>query len=141
MLENRFREQEWYGSAAATWQPASFMTWSLATDIYHTKLRRSGEFIGDSSNPTRNSWLTNLGLLLRFRKVSLQSGLLATQVSDRISRVNTAEAIHRITPPLPCNINHPTAFRCVSVFFIRKYSACPLSTTCTIRSWKREPAT
>lgn len=98
MLENRFREQEWYGSAAATWQPASFMTWSLATDIYHTKLRRSGEFIGDSSNPTRNSWLTNLGLLLRFRKVSLQSGLLATQVSDRISRVNTAEAIHRITP-------------------------------------------
>lgn len=97
-LENRFREQEWYGSAAVTWKPNEIMTWSLASDYFHTRLRRSGEFIGDSSNPSRNSWLTNLGLLLQFNRLNIQPGLLATLISDRIAGSLPAKDIHRVTP-------------------------------------------
>ena len=105
-LENRFREREFYVSGALRKEAAQNLRLSLSSDFFHTRLTRSGAFLGDTANPIRNSSMTHLGLQWLPGRLQVQGGLLGTYISDKIGRGRAAKDIFRVTPTVGLMYRH-----------------------------------
>lgn len=99
-LENRFHEKEWYGSAAFKYNILNNVDIAFASDIFKTSLRRSGEFIGDSANPVRMSWLNNIAASWKLNRLNIQGNVLSSMLNDRLLNSEAGKQVRKITPAL-----------------------------------------
>lgn len=103
-LENRFTEQEIYGSVAIQQRFTHWLTASVSGDGFYNQLRRSGEFLTDTANPNRTGWLANLAAKASWQRITLQGSLLYQQITDRINANKTPAGFQRLTPTVMLSV-------------------------------------
>jgi hypothetical protein len=103
-LENRFTEQELYGSVAMEHRFNNWFTTSVSGDGFYNQLRRSGEFLTDTANPNRTGWLLNLAVKANGQRFTLQSNLLYQQITDHINATKTPAGFQRLTPTVMLSV-------------------------------------
>lgn len=80
-LDNRFKQQELYFSAANQYQITSFWQASLSSDYARQDLDAN---LDDFAYPTRDTWLVALASEWHWQRFKLQANVLRTYVNDKV---------------------------------------------------------
>lgn len=98
---DRNRQQEYYGTVTAFYQPREDLSVSLATDLAVNKLWNN---LPECPFPTRYTSLTALAVKYRYRFLSLTANLLNTYTVDEVRRGKRPPNREKLTPAISLSL-------------------------------------
>jgi vitamin B12 transporter len=111
-LDDRYKQQEIYGSAAVSHRMGNYFSFSLAADLASTRLRAN---INNFPSPTRTSLWDNFVLQFNKSHWQLNASLLYTLISDKTEKGIAATVKNKFTPAFAAgyktNPESPILFR------------------------------
>lgn len=94
-LNNTYLQHEYYVSQALVYPFHNHFHISLASDLFFNTLDAN---LHNFANPSRQSWLTNLGAQFKKNRIDLQAGLLASLINDEVMLGNAAGFYSAFSP-------------------------------------------
>lgn len=103
-LQNFFRQQSAYGSAAMEWLTSKFISFHYAADFVWDKLERTDDFAVNYANPKRYSLIQNAGVSFRKGGMGIQSNILHSLIWEQAGSGSGAGNISQLSPSLSVNV-------------------------------------
>lgn len=99
-LENKYRQQEMYVSAAADKKLFSLFTLGLSSDYFINSLQRKDKVFTPFASPVRYNWISHAALQANGKKIQAQAGFLYYHQQEKVKTGNAAVGIKRLNPAL-----------------------------------------
>jgi len=96
------RQDEYYGSAAISWQPLPTLGFSLAQDLFHNQLKTNIPLYNNEQTPDPRRWtsLTALSARFRYDRLRATANLVATYATETVKTIEAPDDRRRLSPTL-----------------------------------------
>lgn len=108
MLENFFRQQSLYGSAAVEWKISGDFRIHYAADFTWEELKRTDSFAINYASPQRKSVVQNAGINFLFGKMNFQADLLHNLIDEVVKTGLAGKTFRRFSPSVSLNVKPGT---------------------------------
>ena len=99
-LDNRYTQNEYFQSAATTYQATKNLLVNYATDISFTTLNTN---LAQNNYPTRTTFLQVIGAKYYFKTLVVEGNLLNTSIKDQVKNNSTSPSFSAYTPTFSFN--------------------------------------
>lgn len=99
-LENKYRQQEMYVSAAADKKLSSLFTIGISSDYFINSLQRKDKLTTPFASPVRYNWLSHAAVQSHGKKIQAQAGILYYHQQEKVKTGNAARPVHKLNPAL-----------------------------------------
>lgn len=96
-LENIFRQNEYYLSAAYNYNITSALLLGFSSDYFYNTLRRTDSFAAAFANPKRNNFLNNLLLQWKQNRWEISGNVLHTYITEKVQQGPVAGDLKKLT--------------------------------------------
>jgi len=96
------RQDEYYGSAALSWQPLTWLGFSIAEDLFHNRLNTNIALYNNDELPYPRRWtsLTALSARLRWQRWKADANLVGTYATETVQTIDAPADRKRLSPTL-----------------------------------------
>ena len=103
-LENNFRQQEMYLSAAYKYKFSQAVAAGFSSDAFKSILRRSDIFAAGFANPDRNTFLNNGSVQLKKKNFEVTGNVLYTVINEKVTNGKAGRNLHAFSPSLSASV-------------------------------------
>jgi vitamin B12 transporter len=103
-LENEFRQQEAFASAAISHQFTKNFSAAAASDFFYSKLNRTDSFAAGFANPSRNNFLQNFSVQYKNSRAEINGNILFTSITEKTKSGAAGKNFQKFTPAFAASV-------------------------------------